>query len=115
MVFEILHDAAKRGELLLVEGGLCHFHIRRDGQLTVREIISVRKGAGSLMLGMLRSMQGVKFILARCPADLDANSWYQQRGFQLRSTFVTKTGRVLNEWVLAMESNTIEGDLLRGK
>jgi hypothetical protein len=30
MIFEALHDAAKRGELLLVSGGFCHWHLRRD-------------------------------------------------------------------------------------
>ena len=44
MIFETLYESAQRGELLLVNGGMCHWHLRRDGQLTIREIISTRPG-----------------------------------------------------------------------
>lgn len=39
MIFETLNESNERGELLLVNGGMCHYHLRRDGQLTIREII----------------------------------------------------------------------------
>lgn len=39
MIFETLCESAKRDELILVDGGFCHWHLRRDGQLTIREII----------------------------------------------------------------------------
>ena len=38
MIFESLMDSVERGELLLVDGGFCNWHLRRDGQLTIREI-----------------------------------------------------------------------------
>ena len=66
MIFETLHESAKRGELILVDGGFCHWHLRRDGQLTIREIISTRRGAGSEMLAILKRTPGaVLFARAR--------------------------------------------------
>lgn len=102
MIFKTLYESSKRGELLLVDGGMCHWHLRRDGQLTIREIISTRKGAGRLMLETLKSVTGAKSLFAKCPADLPANAWYQRRGFVLESVETTKTGRTLNCWRLTL-------------
>lgn len=102
MIFEALHEAAQRGELLLIDGGFCHWHLRRDGQLTVREIISTRRGAGSEMLAHLKQIVGAKFIVARCPADLSANEWYARRDFHLVTQEVTKSGRRLKVWRLML-------------
>lgn len=99
MIFETLHESAKRGELLLIDGGFCHWHLRRDGQLTIREIISIRPGAGSAMLEILKR-QPAASIFAKCPADLPANDWYVRRGFILEATEATKGGRLLNHWRL---------------
>lgn len=68
MCFENMYESSKRGELLCVDGGVCHWHLRRDGQLTIREIISTRPGAGSEMLTQLRQTAGAKFIIAKCPS-----------------------------------------------
>jgi len=100
MIFEVLYDAAQRGELMLVDGGLCHWHLRRDGQLTIREIISTRPGAGSEMLGRLKRIEGAASIFAKCPADLPANEWYQKRGFNCEGEEITRTGRRLKLWRL---------------
>ena len=100
MIFETLNESAERGELLLVDGGFCHWHLRRDGQLTIREIISTRPGAGSLMLNRLRWKPGVKSLFAKCPADLPANEWYSRVGFMLERIEVTKSGRGLHCWRL---------------
>lgn len=102
MIFETLHESAKRGELLLIDGGFCHWHLRRDTQLTIREIISVKPGAGTKMLEQLKLVPGVSSIFAKCPEELEANSWYLKRGFVLESSEVTKTGRVLNCYRLIM-------------
>lgn len=102
MIFETLHDSSKRGELMLVDGGMCHWHLRRDGQLTIREIISTRRGAGSQMLARLRNIPGATSLFAKCPADLPANVWYQKRGFILESAETTKTGRLLKCWRLPL-------------
>lgn len=101
MVFEILYEAAKRGELLLVDGGMCHWHLRRDGQLTIREIISTKRGAGRQMLECLKRIDADS-IFAKCPADLEANGWYDKMGFQEEGTEITKTGRRLRRWRLGL-------------
>lgn len=102
MIFDALFDSAKRGELLLVEGGFCHWHLRRDGQLTIREIISTQAGAGSRMLATLRSTPGATSIVAKCPAYLESNGWYKRRGFALDSQTHTKSGKALNVWRLGL-------------
>ena len=102
MCFEQMYESSKRGELLLVDGGVCHWHLRRDGQLTIREIIATRRGAGSEMLAQLRKTVGAACIVAKCPVDLDSNAWYQQRGFALDHTEQAKSGRGINVWRLEL-------------
>lgn len=101
MIFETLYESAKRGELILIDGGFCHWHLRRDGQITIREVISLRAGAGSEILEILKQ-QPAESIFAKCPADLDANRWYEKKGFTLERTEVTKTGRKLKHWRLVL-------------
>ena len=98
MIFETLHDSAERGELMLVDGGFCHWHLRKDGQLTIREIISTRKGAGSLMLRRLEATKGATSLFAKCPADLPANAWYTRRGFHVERAEWTGNGTLLMCW-----------------
>lgn len=102
MIFETLHDSAKRGELLLVDGGMCHWHLRRDGQITIREIITTQKGAGigAAMLAMLKQTPGATSLYAKCPTDLRANCWYGAQGFVCEGIENTKTGRRVNCWRL---------------
>jgi len=106
MIFETLNGAAERGELLLVDGGLCHWHLRRDGQITIREIIVLperqRQGIGSGMLEQLKAAPGAIDIFAKCPGDLSANSWYARMGFQCDGIETTKTGRTLSLWRLPL-------------
>lgn len=102
MIFETLYESAQRGELLLIEGGFCHWHLRRDGQLTIREIISTRPGAGNEILTRLKQTPGAVSILAKCPVDLESNDWYKRRGFTCEGQETTKTGRVLNLWRLTL-------------
>ena len=106
MIFETLHDSAERGELILVDGGLCHWHLRRNGQLTIREIIVLperqRQGIGSAILDTLKQVTGATSIAAKCPANLTANDWYQRRGFVAEGTETTKTGRTINLWRLEL-------------
>ena len=104
MVFEALNDSMDRGELILLNGAMCRFHHRRDGQITIHEILvnpSIRRsGWGSCLLGMLRERRGAKCIVAKCPTDLDASGWYPKVGFRLTRTETTRSGRVLNVWQL---------------
>jgi GNAT superfamily N-acetyltransferase len=103
MIFETLNESAERGELILVNGGLCHWHLRRDGQLTIREIIvlpSCRgQGIGAAMLTRLRAVEGATSIFAKCPADLPANGWYERMGFRLEAVEDDRK-RPLNCWRL---------------
>lgn len=98
MIFDALWGSARRGELLLIDGGMCHFHVRRDGQLTIREIIATRRGAGSEMLARLDALPGWAVMVAKCPADLAANAWYARKGFVLAAVERTRTGREVNVW-----------------
>lgn len=100
MIFDALMDSARRGELMLIDGGLCRYHLRRDGQLTIYEIIAIQPGAGTEMLDRLRTISGVLFILARCPAELPSNAWYERKGFTLYGIERTRSGRLLNIWRL---------------
>ena len=109
MIFETLYESAQRGELLLVDGGMCHWHLRRDGQLTIREIISTRTGAGSVMLSELKR-QPATSVFAKCPADLEANEWYQSRGFTDEGTETTPSGRTLRLWRLSLSIAPVETD-----
>lgn len=119
MIFETLHEAAKRGELILVYGGLCHYHVctrgDKKGQLTIGEIIVIPemqgRGTGTFILFKLREVaqnHNCNRLLAKCPADLPANGWYKKRLFELVGTEKTKTGRVLNVWVLKIPQNVIQ-------
>lgn len=101
MIFNALIEAAERGELILVNGGLCHFHLRKDGQLTIREIIVLperqRQGVGTAILEQLKQTDAVS-IFAKCPYDLPANEWYYKRGFVDEGIEVTKSDRRLRLW-----------------
>lgn len=109
MIFETLHESAQRGELLLIDGGFCHWHLRKDGQLTIREIIATRKGAGSEMLKTLQQVPGATSLFAKCPHDLPANEWYQRRGFTFQGIETTPKGRWLNLWRLSIAVEAIPG------
>ena len=103
MIFEVLQQAAENRELILVDGGICDYHLRRDGQITIREIIVLperqRQGIGTAMLEQLKALKS-KSIFAKCPADLPSNGWYSHSGFQLEGEETTRSGRKINLWRL---------------
>jgi hypothetical protein len=101
MIFESLYASALMGELLLVEGGMCRWHRRRDGTITIYEIISQKPGAGQAMLALLVAQRPVA-IVAKCPIDLPSNAWYARRGFLLDRVETTPSGRNLNVWRLTI-------------
>jgi hypothetical protein len=105
MCFENLYESSRRGELLLIEGGMCHWHLRRDGQLTIREIISTKPGAGNAMLEQLKETPGASCIVAKCPVDLASNQWYAKQGFELVNVESAKSGRRINVWKLCLKSH----------
>lgn len=103
MIFETLNESNERGELLLVNHGVCHWHLRLDGQLTIREIIVQRghqgRGIGRMMIERLsHDVPGALSLFAKCPAHLPANGWYERMGFVLEGTEATRTGKELNLW-----------------
>jgi hypothetical protein len=100
VIFESLNDSAKAGELLLIDGGYCRWHLRRDGIITIYEIIATRPGAGWEMLSML--IERRRPIVARCPVHMThANAWWQRRGFRLVAHEDTRNGVLtLNVWRL---------------
>lgn len=85
---------------MLVDNGFCHWHLRRDGQLTIREIISTKSGAGNRILERLKRTIGATSLYAKCPANLPANVWYYRRGFHVERMEVTPSGRKLLCWRL---------------
>lgn len=103
MCFENLYESYQKGELLLIDGGMCHWHLRRDGQLTIREILATRRGAGKEMLGVLQKVAGAKCLVAKCPEDLESNFWYEKSGFQKIAIENAKSGRKINVWRLEVE------------
>lgn len=107
MIFETLNESNNRAGLLLAKGGMCHFHYRRDGQITIREIIvdvfCQRAGIGRRMLAeIIAGHPEATSVFAKCPADLPANGWYAHIGFQLEGTETTRSGRQVNLWRLPL-------------
>ncbi|HEY3281377.1 MAG TPA: GNAT family N-acetyltransferase [Armatimonadota bacterium] len=104
MIFEALSEAADRGELLLVDGGICHYHLRRDGQITIREILVLperrHQGIGTAMLEHLRQVPGAVCIRAWMPSDLPARRWYEEHGFVEKDRKRSGAGRSLTLWHL---------------
>jgi GNAT superfamily N-acetyltransferase len=101
MIFEPLHESNLRGEFY---GAMCHWHLRRDGQVTIREIIVEQslqgKGIGKAAIDRLTEVPGAISLFANCPADLPSNKFYAALGFELESRKPTKNGRAMNQWRL---------------
>lgn len=102
MIFESLYESVQHDELILLDGGYCRWHRKRDNTITMYEIISLRPGAGAEMLERLKAYNLP--IYAKCPVDLASNQWYQKRGFELARTETTKSGRELNVWRLCADT-----------
>jgi GNAT superfamily N-acetyltransferase len=91
MIFTSISESAERGELLLVTDGFCRFHRRRDGVVTIREIIVLpfrrRTGVGRrLIAGVLTASNG-SVLRARCPEKyVEANLFWPAMGFTLLET-----------------------------
>ena len=102
-LMERLIKARNNGELILIDGGMCVFHLRRDHQLTITEIVSTRKGAGSEMLEKLKKVKGAHSIFAKCPADWDSNKFYEKHGFQLEKTEGQTAKKNQNQGFLSQE------------
>lgn len=110
MIFDVLWEAAQRGLLILVDGGICRYGIRRDRFLVIYEIIVLPgvqgRGVGTAILAQLKGIEHIKGILAKCPARLaQANDWYATRGFKKIATEKTRRGGDVFVWLLAVEAD----------
>lgn len=85
MIFVALSEAADAGELLLADGGMCRFHLRRDGVVVIREILVLptvrRLGIGRHLIRMVRQRHPTERLRAVCPAKYDANMFWEGMGF----------------------------------
>jgi hypothetical protein len=80
----------------MINGGLCQFRFRKDGQITIHVLLSNRKGSGREMLQILKDKKPTR-IVARCPIDYESNGWYEHNGFSLN----TNDGKV-NTWLMEL-------------
>jgi len=97
-MYSQLYESFLKGQLILIEDGICRFNIRKDGYLVIYDILSMKPGSGQRMLSMLKE-KGLP-ILARCPIGFDSNHWYEKRGFVLQGKEYTRSGKELNVWIL---------------
>lgn len=106
MIFNTLYNSAQKGELILEKGGMCHWHLCQNGQITIREIIILpeyqKMRIGTNILKFLKSVKGAKSIFSKCLAELPANNWYKKKGFELVGQSFTSTGRKMNHWELSL-------------
>lgn len=100
-MFNQLHESNQKSELF---GSVCRWHLRKDGQITIYEIIvedsKQRQGIGKKFVERLKRVNGAKSIFANCPADLLSNGFYQHMGFELESQNPTRNGTPMNQWRL---------------
>ena len=87
MIFVALSEAADANELLLVDGGLCRFHKRRDGAVTIRELLVLpshrRKGIGRRLVIEVCNRNPRAVIQATCPGEYEANKFWEAMGFAI--------------------------------
>ena len=90
MIFPALMEAAERGELILARDGMLRWHLRKDGTVTIRELIVLpfrrRTGVGRALLAELLDKNPGRVVRARCPADYDSNFFWKRVGFRLVSS-----------------------------
>lgn len=107
-----MREAADKGHVFIVDGGLCEFRLRRDKQITIYTIISAKPGVGSKLFEMLlryADAAGATFIQAKCPSDLESNAWYAKKGFELYETELTKRNkRELNVWRYRLQKTELD-------
>jgi GNAT superfamily N-acetyltransferase len=91
MIFVVLSEAANKGHLLLVDGGLCHWgRHKRHGHAVIYEIIVLpeRRGegiGGRLVDDVVRLNPG-RLIIAKCPVGYESNEFWRAYGFTLYGT-----------------------------
>ncbi len=85
MIFAILNEAANKGDLILVDGGMVHFTVRRDRVVTIHEIIVLprmrRKGIAQKMIRQLQDENPGYRLRALCPVGYESNKFWEGIGF----------------------------------
>ena len=103
-MFEQVQQSNMKGEFF---GSMCRWHKRKDGQITIYEIVVEERiqgmGVGRHLLERLLEQNPTQ-IVAQCPADLPANGFYQHMGFSLDQVWETTSGRKMKTWVLRLSS-----------
>lgn len=98
MIFAALQESAERGELILVRDGFLRYHVRKDGVLTIREILVLpfrrRTKLGTQLLQELTSKYPENRFRATCPTKyIEANLFWISQGFH-----IAKQKDGLNVW-----------------
>lgn len=106
MIFTILAEAAKKGELLFVDGGMVHFSQKRNGTFTVHEIIVLpshrRRGVGEALVQRIRDLHPGCKMRALCPIQYESNAFWKGIGCLHRG--IKRSGDVrMNIWELPPE------------
>ena len=105
-----LMESFDRNELMTIgKKAFCHFHLRRDKQLTIYELgvhpENQGEGLGKRVIDQMKvkaKKLGATCLLAKCPVDLKSNGFYLSQGFK---KIRVDQGRVrkLNVWVLEIK------------
>lgn len=98
MIFVALSEAADKGQLLLVDGGMCRWHRRKDGVVVIREILVMptirRTGIGHRMIAHVLASNSGRVVRAKCPVKyVSGNAFWEAMAFTL---IETKDG--INVW-----------------
>lgn len=102
MLLVPLQEAADDGTLIIVDGGICRFLVRRDGVVVIRELFvlprSREKGVGRRIVQQIRDEYPRARLMALCPVKYESNGFWRKIGFRFMGYKVSGKRRV-NVWV----------------
>ena len=81
MFLEVLCKAMQQEELLLVAGGFCRFHKKKDGHVVIDELVVLpeqrMKGIGRKLIKGLQKQH--KTLEMKCPAEMEGVSVFLEK------------------------------------